>query len=147
MPQHMMHDARVCVAKHHTTASSPGTPQVNVFFLKYALWIPPTNPLNTYRLLLWFLCALPGIREYYEFIEAVCPQGNAAAAAAEQRRFTKLGVFAWLAIAVRLQWQLTKCPHLVSFRIGTKLCCILGWPVDSVSCHLHTHGQAIKAGN
>ena len=26
---------------------------LNVFFLKYALWLPPTNPLNTYRLLLW----------------------------------------------------------------------------------------------
>jgi phosphatidylserine synthase 2 len=23
--------------------------ELNVFFLKYALWIPPTNPLNTYR--------------------------------------------------------------------------------------------------
>jgi len=23
--------------------------ELNVFFLKYALWIPPTNPLTTYR--------------------------------------------------------------------------------------------------
>jgi phosphatidylserine synthase 2 len=23
--------------------------ELNVFFLKYALWVPPTNPLNTYR--------------------------------------------------------------------------------------------------
>jgi hypothetical protein len=27
--------------------------ELNVFFLKYALWVPPTNPLNTYRLILW----------------------------------------------------------------------------------------------
>ncbi len=27
--------------------------ELNVFFLKYALWVPPTNPLVTYRLLLW----------------------------------------------------------------------------------------------
>jgi hypothetical protein len=28
--------------------------ELNVFFLKFALWVPPTNPLNTYRLLLWW---------------------------------------------------------------------------------------------
>jgi hypothetical protein len=28
--------------------------ELNVFFLKYALWVPPTNPLNTYRLILWW---------------------------------------------------------------------------------------------
>ena len=33
--------------------------QVNAFFLKYILWIPPTNPLNTLRLLILFLAALP----------------------------------------------------------------------------------------
>lgn len=40
-----------------------------MFFLKYALWVPPTNPLNTARLVLWLLVAAPAIREYYEFIE------------------------------------------------------------------------------
>jgi phosphatidylserine synthase 2 len=43
--------------------------EANVFFLKYALWVPPTNPLNTARLILWLLVAAPAIREYYEFIE------------------------------------------------------------------------------
>jgi phosphatidylserine synthase 2 len=38
------------------------------FFLKYLLWIPPLNPLNSYRLILWFFLAAPAIREYYEFI-------------------------------------------------------------------------------
>ncbi len=33
--------------------------QVNAFFLKYVLWIPPLNPLNTIRLLILFLTALP----------------------------------------------------------------------------------------
>lgn len=43
--------------------------EVNVFFLKYALWVPPTHPLNTARLLLWLLVGAPAVREYYEFIE------------------------------------------------------------------------------
>ena len=38
------------------------------FFLKYLLWIPTLNPLNTYRLILWFFLAAPAIREYYEWI-------------------------------------------------------------------------------
>lgn len=45
------------------------TVEVNVFFLKYALWVPPTNPLNTARLVLWLLVGAPAVREYYEFIE------------------------------------------------------------------------------
>jgi len=43
--------------------------EVNAFFLKYVLWIPALNPLNTYRLCLWFLLGIPAAREYYIFIE------------------------------------------------------------------------------
>lgn len=35
-----------------------GCSQVVAFFLKYILWVPPTNPLNTYRLIIWF-CESP----------------------------------------------------------------------------------------
>lgn len=65
--------------------------QVNAFFLKYVLWIPPLNPLNTYRLLLLFLGALPATKEYYTFIDSD-----------ESDIFNKLGPFAWLATAVAL---------------------------------------------
>jgi phosphatidylserine synthase 2 len=41
---------------------------LNAFFLKYLLWIPPRNPLNTYRLILWFFVGMPAIREYYQFV-------------------------------------------------------------------------------
>lgn len=41
---------------------------LNVFFLKFALWVPPRDRLNTARLVLWFLLALPAAAEYYEFI-------------------------------------------------------------------------------
>ena len=64
--------------------------ELNVFFLKHALWVPPTNALVTLHLVLWFLCGLPAVREYYEFIDG---SGGGA---------RKLGTFAWLAIAVSL---------------------------------------------
>ncbi|PRW57106.1 Phosphatidylserine synthase 2 isoform A [Chlorella sorokiniana] len=66
--------------------------EVNHFFLKALLWVPPTNPLNTYRLTITFLIALPGFKEYYEFIEQ---DGSS-------NPFTKLGTFAWLALAIAL---------------------------------------------
>ena len=43
--------------------------EVNAFFLKYVLWVPPLNPLNTYRLILLFLMGIPAVREYYLFLE------------------------------------------------------------------------------
>ena len=63
--------------------------QVNAFFLKFILWVPPLNPLNTYRLVLLFAMALPAVREWYVFIEG------------DQRDiFNKMGASAWLATAV-----------------------------------------------
>jgi hypothetical protein len=43
-----------------------------------------------------FLCALPGAREYWEFIE-----GRSGTGEAPFTRVSKLGTFAWLAMAVR----------------------------------------------
>ena len=44
---------------HKYFADSAVCRQVNAFFLKYILWIPPLNPLNTIRLAILFLAALP----------------------------------------------------------------------------------------
>jgi len=66
--------------------------ELNAFFLKFALWIPPANPLNTARLIIWFLLALPAVREWYEFIEG-------KHSALELGVFPKLGSFIWIAIA------------------------------------------------
>lgn len=63
--------------------------EVNHFFLKYELWVPPTNPLNTIRLSILFLIAIPGIREYYEFIESDTMD-----------IFHRLGPFAWTGVAI-----------------------------------------------
>jgi len=37
------------------------------FALKYILWVPPRNPLNTYRLLLWCFLGMLSVREFYEY--------------------------------------------------------------------------------
>ena len=42
--------------------------ELNAFFLKYVLWIPPPHVLNHIRLALWFGMANVATREYYVFI-------------------------------------------------------------------------------
>ncbi|OAD76739.1 hypothetical protein PHYBLDRAFT_131689 [Phycomyces blakesleeanus NRRL 1555(-)] len=42
--------------------------ELNCFYLKYLLWVPPEHPLNTYRLILLFFFALPAARELYQYI-------------------------------------------------------------------------------
>jgi len=87
--------------------------EVLAFFIKYILWIPPRNPLNTYRLLIWFgkvpgrikgnsrrssaAMGLPAVREYFEFLEGR-PIGDST--------FVKLGPFAWLGAAVMTSFDL-----------------------------------------
>ena len=83
----MGRDSSACAVRCLT--GHGGARQVNAFFLKYVLWIPPLNPLNSYRLLLLFLLALPATKEYYTFIDG-----------AEVDIFNKLGPFAWLGVAV-----------------------------------------------
>lgn len=61
---------------------------LNAFFLKYILWIPPRNPLNVYRLILWFFLGVPAIREYYEYVS------NPAC--------KRVGDKAWLAAAIAI---------------------------------------------
>ncbi len=65
--------------------------ELNAFFLKYVLWIPPPHILNHIRLALWFGMANVATREYYVFITS--RQGMA---------LTKMGANAWLTIAVAL---------------------------------------------
>lgn len=45
------------------------TVELNTFFLKFCLWIPPRNPLIVYRLVLWWLIAIPTIREYNTYLQ------------------------------------------------------------------------------
>eukprot|EP00898_Chlorokybus_atmophyticus_P003612 jgi/Chlat1/4251/Chrsp27S04325 len=74
--------------------------EVNCFFLKGLLWVPPRNYLNTARLSLWFLIALPAVFEYYHFIDA--DEGVAH----------KMGPYAWMAFAIII------AEILVEFKFG-----------------------------
>ena len=65
--------------------------ELNAFFLKYVLWIPPPHVLNHVRLALWFGIANIATREYYVFITSE-----------EGMHLTKMGANAWLVIAVAL---------------------------------------------
>ncbi|ORZ36429.1 phosphatidyl serine synthase-domain-containing protein [Catenaria anguillulae PL171] len=59
--------------------------ELNAFYLKFILWIPPSHPLNSARLLLVFLCGIPAVREAYQYLmDPTC------------KRF---GTHAWLAVA------------------------------------------------
>ena len=59
--------------------------ELNAFYLKYLLWIPPRNPLNTYRLILFFFAGCPAIREVYQYVS--------------DPECRKLGPHAWICIA------------------------------------------------
>ncbi|KAJ1968739.1 hypothetical protein H4R35_006344 [Dimargaris xerosporica] len=42
--------------------------ELNAFYLKYLLWIPPEHPLVTYRLIIMFLFGIPSCREAYDYL-------------------------------------------------------------------------------
>jgi phosphatidylserine synthase 2 len=42
--------------------------EVNAFFMKFVLWVPPRNMLNTYRLIIFFTMVVPAVNEYYYFV-------------------------------------------------------------------------------
>eukprot|EP01026_Neomeris_dumetosa_P009437 TRINITY_DN13203_c0_g1_i1.p2 TRINITY_DN13203_c0_g1~~TRINITY_DN13203_c0_g1_i1.p2 ORF type:complete len:236 (-),score=10.50 TRINITY_DN13203_c0_g1_i1:77-784(-) len=67
------------------------TVEVNAFFLKFVLWVPPSCMLNVYRLIIFFMMAIPATYEYYEFIQRRNTSVNEAV--------IKLGSYAWLAFA------------------------------------------------
>ncbi|KAG5603937.1 hypothetical protein H5410_025429 [Solanum commersonii] len=63
------------------------TVELNTFFLKFCLWIPPRNPLIVYRLVFWWLIALPTIREYNSYLQ-------------DRKPAKKVGAFCWLSVAI-----------------------------------------------
>ncbi|KAK9728231.1 hypothetical protein K7432_001176 [Basidiobolus ranarum] len=59
--------------------------ELNAFYLKTLLWLPPEHYLNISRLLLFFLIATPAVREVYQFLM--------------DKNCKRIGAQAWLAIA------------------------------------------------
>lgn len=76
--------------------------ELNAFFLKFCLWIPPPNPLNLYRLIVWWLIANPAVREYNQFLQ-------------NREPIKKLGSFCWLALALMI------VESLISIKFGNGL--------------------------
>ncbi|CAH8382506.1 unnamed protein product [Eruca vesicaria subsp. sativa] len=63
------------------------TVELNTFFLKFSLWIPPRNPVILYRLILWWLIAIPTIREYNSYLQ-------------DRKPVKKVGSFCWLSTGI-----------------------------------------------
>ncbi|KAE8736362.1 CDP-diacylglycerol--serine O-phosphatidyltransferase 1 [Hibiscus syriacus] len=63
------------------------TVELNTFFLKFCLWIPPRNPVIVYRLILWWLIAIPTIREYNSYLQ-------------DRKPVKKVGALCWLSLAI-----------------------------------------------
>ncbi|XP_038892344.1 CDP-diacylglycerol--serine O-phosphatidyltransferase 1-like isoform X5 [Benincasa hispida] len=63
------------------------TVELNTFFLKYCLWVPPRNPVIVYRLVLWWLIAIPTMREYNVYLQ-------------DRKPVKKIGAFCWLSLAI-----------------------------------------------
>ncbi|KAG6396604.1 hypothetical protein SASPL_142757 [Salvia splendens] len=63
------------------------TVELNTFFLKFCLWVPPRNPIIVYRLVLWWLIAIPTIREYNSYLQ-------------DRKLVKKVGTFCWLSLAI-----------------------------------------------
>jgi len=59
--------------------------ELNAFYLKTTLWLPPPHPINIVRLVIWWLMAIPAMREYYQFVS--------------DKREKKLGTMVWLSLA------------------------------------------------
>lgn len=54
--------------------------EINIFYLKYLLWIPVDHPYLKIRLVLFFFFSLPAVRELYQYIsDSKCKQLGAHA--------------------------------------------------------------------
>jgi len=106
--------------------------ELNAFFLKFVLWIPPPHPVNVARLVLWWSIGLAGTREFYQW--------------ATDPNCKRFGLGAWICSAVviteTLVWLkfskgLFPNPHppviVWSWIIG--LCLFVGWAVWYYSTH------------
>ena len=52
----------------HVLVAAIHLEELNAFFLKYLLWVPPESYLNHVRLGFWFFFSLPCLRQFYVFM-------------------------------------------------------------------------------
>ncbi|KEH44151.1 CDP-diacylglycerol--serine O-phosphatidyltransferase 1 isoform X1 [Medicago truncatula] len=70
------------------------TVELNTFFLKFCLWIPPRNSVVIYRLILWWLLAIPTIREYNSYLQDSVHEHFFS------KPVKKVGAYCWLSLAI-----------------------------------------------
>ncbi|CAL5209963.1 unnamed protein product [Lathyrus oleraceus] len=70
------------------------TVELNTFFLKFCLWIPPRNSVVIYRLILWWLLAIPTIREYNTYLQ------DSLFECFFSKPVKKVGAYCWLSLAI-----------------------------------------------
>ncbi|KAF7348190.1 Phosphatidylserine synthase 2 [Mycena sanguinolenta] len=72
--------------------------ELNPFYLKSLLWLEPEHPIVILRLAFIFLCALPAVRELYQYIN----DPRSARTNAPPSRAVRMGQHVWLLLATVL---------------------------------------------
>ena len=90
--------------------------ELQAFFLKYVLYMPPPTPFNAYRLCFWFLLALPATREYYAYVTDPAVK--------------RMGPNCWLAIVV----MTVEAMVCVKFGYATRFPPDAGIPGEVLAC-------------
>ena len=114
--------------------------ELNAFFLKYVLYIPPPNPLNVIRLLIVWGMGLPAVRELYYFVTDKYAFVFGGKIMIFLRKCKKFGPMAWLSVAVMIVELLicvkfgkgmfpTPPPKEVVYGWGAFLTCFVLWAI------------------
>ncbi|KAJ7606564.1 phosphatidyl serine synthase-domain-containing protein [Mycena polygramma] len=101
--------------------------ELNPFYLKSLLWMEPDHPFVIMRLAFIFLCALPAVRELFQYIN-------------DPRRAVRMGQHCWLLFAtvvtedlVIVKWSKGQfpapLPRAVKWGWGVGLALVVGYPV------------------
>ncbi|KAJ7820270.1 phosphatidyl serine synthase-domain-containing protein [Mycena leptocephala] len=101
--------------------------ELNPFYLKSLLWLEPEHPIVILRLAFIFLCALPAVRELFQYVN-------------DPRRAVRMGQHVWLLLAtvvtellVIFKWSKgqfpTPLPRAVKIGWGIGLAMLVGYPV------------------
>lgn len=119
--------------------------ELNPFYLKSLLWMEPDHPIVILRLAFVFLCALPAVRELFEYIN-------------DPRRAVRMGQHVWLLLATILtellvikKWSifLEPFPTPVKWGWGVGVGLLVLYPivqfgVPSIRRYLRKHGKRRK---
>ncbi|KAJ7740231.1 phosphatidyl serine synthase-domain-containing protein [Mycena maculata] len=103
--------------------------ELTPFYLKSLLWMEPEHPIVVMRLAFIFLCALPAVRELFQYVN-------------DPRRAVRMGQHVWLLLATILtevllvfKWAFSSSafpepfPRAVKWGWALGLGLVVGWPV------------------